>query len=67
MTPWVSGILFAVHPVHTEAVAGIVGKYFSFFNTQETSCPPFLLYFCLFSSSFLIFSSFHTTLFRIYP
>ena len=27
LTPWVSGMLFAVHPVHTEAVAGIVGKY----------------------------------------
>ncbi|XP_021915042.1 transmembrane and TPR repeat-containing protein 2-like isoform X2 [Zootermopsis nevadensis] len=26
LTPWVSGMLFAVHPVHTEAVAGIVGR-----------------------------------------
>lgn len=26
LTPWVSGMLFALHPVHTEAVAGIVGK-----------------------------------------
>jgi hypothetical protein len=33
MMPWVSGMLFAVHPVHTEAVAGIVGKYCSFFIT----------------------------------
>ncbi|PSN52847.1 Transmembrane and TPR repeat-containing protein 2 [Blattella germanica] len=26
LTPWISGILFAVHPIHTEAVAGVVGR-----------------------------------------
>ncbi|XP_069686444.1 protein O-mannosyl-transferase TMTC2-like [Periplaneta americana] len=26
LTPWVAGMLFAVHPIHTEAVAGIVGR-----------------------------------------
>ena len=38
MTPWVSGLLFAVHPVHAEAVAGIVGKYT---KHTETPFPPF--------------------------
>nr|CAD7201361.1 unnamed protein product [Timema douglasi] len=26
LTQWLSGLLFAVHPVHTEAVSGIVGR-----------------------------------------
>jgi hypothetical protein len=39
MPPWVSGLLFAVHPVHTEAVAGIVGKYCS---TSQGPFPTFL-------------------------
>ncbi|XP_067000725.2 protein O-mannosyl-transferase TMTC2 [Anabrus simplex] len=26
VTPWAAGLLFAAHPVHTEAVAGLVGR-----------------------------------------
>ena len=47
MTPWVSGLLFAVHPVHAEAVAGIVGKYMQHI---ERPIPHFAaLYFSLLS------------------
>jgi hypothetical protein len=68
MTPWVSGILFAVHPVHTEAVAGIVGKYCNYFITQETSFPTFLPHLCLVASLFLlIFYFFWPTVFRKHP
>jgi hypothetical protein len=67
MTPWVSGILFAVHPIHTEAVAGIVGNYCSYFITQENSFSSFLPHLCLVASLFLLlFSFFCTTLFRKY-
>lgn len=40
-TAWIAGLLFAVHPIHSEAVAGVVGRadvlatlfsLFSFFN-----------------------------------
>jgi protein O-mannosyl-transferase len=33
---WVAGILFAVHPLHVEAVAGLVGR-------AESACAVFLL------------------------
>ena len=51
MTPWVSGLLFAVHPVHVEAVAGIVGKYLQHIEIPILPIPPplfcliFLIYF----------------------
>ena len=51
MTPWVSGMLFAVHPVHTEAVAGIVGKSITTI-LQYIRAPHSLLYCFMSPASF---------------
>jgi hypothetical protein len=60
MTPWVSGMLFALHPVHTEAVAGIVGKYIvRFLQHMEFLTASFTAsYFVLYS---LLLFFLHTT------
>jgi hypothetical protein len=59
MTPWDSGMLFAVHPVHAEAVAGIVGKYMQHIDIPIP--PPFAAsYFSLLSVT-AIFSALHAS------
>ncbi|XP_022913301.1 protein O-mannosyl-transferase Tmtc2 [Onthophagus taurus] len=42
--PWVTGLLFATHPIHTEAVAGVVGR------ADLAACNFYLLSFLMYAA-----------------